>query len=85
MSAALLYLFLPKKRFQAHTCASVRDEKLCALHACYPPSAARPTTLEFWLRRQRRPAPDGAIVLRHASIIHRELGKVAECVCLLNN
>ncbi|KAK1897328.1 SH2 domain containing adapter protein D [Dissostichus eleginoides] len=32
-----------------------------------------------------RPTPDGAIVLRHASIIHREPEKVAECVCLLNN
>lgn len=30
-------------------------------------------------------APDGAIVLRHASIIHGEPEKVAECVCLLNN
>lgn len=32
-----------------------------------------------------RSAPDGAIVLHHASIIHREPEKVAECVCLLNN
>lgn len=30
-------------------------------------------------------SPDGAIVLHHASIIHREPEKVAECVCLLNN
>lgn len=32
-----------------------------------------------------RPAPDGAIVLCHASIIHGEPEKVAECVCLFNN
>lgn len=32
-----------------------------------------------------QPTPDGTIVLRHASIIHRDPEKVVECVCLLNN
>lgn len=71
-------------RSYTHLCHSLC---VCVAFACTSPIGRVPgPAASTQAGAEVRPGPDGgAIVPHHASIIHRELEKVAKCVCLLNN